>query len=287
MLLKNIGDFFKNVGSDVVNFVKGLDVKEASVLGVAVGAAIFTVYILGKHLKNKIKHAFNKKAKTRTVVENILDSDVECDDEDIDIMHMNPAVVGFKNGYNAEHSAVKVSATKKKNIFETIESMINGKNKKNHKKKKRKYTDAELADYYRDQIHRLNDSPEEYQRWRERIDSYKKGKKNKKFEFSMERDGVGRRHQYVLDPNANVHANDDEYEIEGDFVFPMNPPPPGTFKSRSKEEIARNLEWKKNFDKDVDEMIKNYHERMAKAKEEYRIKCNTPLSLIPFDMRDY
>lgn len=149
MTLQAIGTAIGTVAKAAVAAIGSLSLGEAIAVGTVIGVAAYTGYALIKAAKKKIQHAINRKSKERTATENIL--------EDA-LFDENGEVIEEEDLIGKEKKAHKSAS-----LFEKIRSFFKTEKKS---KKKFKYTDAEWAEYYRDQIHRSKDTPEEYERWK-------------------------------------------------------------------------------------------------------------------------
>ena len=257
MTLSAIGTAIGTVVKAAVTAVGSLSIGQAIVLGTVVGVAGYTAYLLIKHTKQRINHAMNKKAKERTITEQILDQDVEEVDTDSmsdeELLSSDPAdTIGLSDFLrpNRKKTKKKNSTKNRGNItlFERVKDFAECKiNPEHYKKKKEKeerrhWSNAQWAEYYRDQMHRMNDSPEEYAYWKENHIPMTESRKFREEQRKRET-RVKNRNRYPMETMK------EPFDLD-----------------KFEKTVIRNDNWEK---------------------EKYRRHRNKPLSEIPFNMLDY
>ena len=174
-----------SIGHAVGTFIKGvaaacgsLTIGQVVALGAVIGIGGYTAYVLIKSAKERIRHARDQKSEDRTVTENILDQDTA---EVIGLKTF--ASQGRKNSGKKPSKFSEIAqyeadqkANEPKDAFSRIQSLVVKHAPKKIREKLMKsdaveeaksMTDAEWRAYYQDMIHRTNDSPEDYKKWRE------------------------------------------------------------------------------------------------------------------------
>ena len=174
-----------SIGHAVGTFIKGvaaacgsLTIGQIVALGAVIGIGGYTAYVLIKSAKERIRHARDQKSEDRTVTENILDQDTA---EVIGLKTF--ASQGRKNNGKKPSKFSEIAqyeadqkANEPKDAFSRIQSLVVKHAPKKIREKLMKsdaaeeaksMTDAEWRAYYQDMIHRTNDSPEDYKKWRE------------------------------------------------------------------------------------------------------------------------
>lgn len=253
-----IGTAIGTVIKAAATAVGSLSLGQTIALGTVIGVAGYTAYVLIKHTKEKVKHAFNKKSKERTATEKILDQDI--DDENIDsmseedLLNSDPAdTIGLGDFMRSDRKKSKKSVRKNKSatLFDRVKELAEGKldpegyKKKKEKEERKKWSNAQWAEYYRDQMHRMNDSPEEYAKWKKTHVPMTDRRKYQKFRKEQSKR---------------------EIRVSGETQFPFETMSEPFDIEKFDKRVVRNDKWER---------------------EKYRRHKNKPLSEIPFNMLDY
>ena len=190
MTLSAIGTAVGTVVKAAVAAVGSLSIGQAIALGTVIGVAGYTMYVLAKHTKQRLVHAKNKQAKERTVTEKILDQEIDTDSmTDEELLSSDPAdTIGLADFLRPDRK--KKTAEKDRSsvsLFDRVKDFAEGKidpegyKKKKEKEERKKWSNAQWAEFYRDQMHRMNDSPEDYAYWKEHHIPITEGRKYRKF----------------------------------------------------------------------------------------------------------
>lgn len=259
MTLAAIGTAIGTMVKAAATAVGTLSLGQVIALGTVIGVAGYTTYVLVKHAKSRINHATNKKAKERTVTEQILDQDVEevnVDSmSDEELLNSDPVdSIGLGNFLRREckKKMTKKNTRKSSSLFDRVRDFAEEKidpkkyNERKKKEERKRWSNAQWAEYYCEQMHRMNDTPEEFAKWKKNHDPItedrtRRGKnaKNKKKQPIRVKEGE----PYPFDTMKNPFDLD-------------------SFEKR----VIRNDKWEE---------------------ERYRRHRNKPLSEIPFNMLDY
>lgn len=260
MTLAAIGTAIGTVAKAAIAAVGSLSLGQAIALGTVIGVAGYTAYVLIKHTKQRLSHAKDKKAKERTVTEQILDQDTEELDTDSmtdeELLASDPAdSIGLADFLRPDRKKAKKKTTANRkstqSLFDRVKDFAEGKidpegyKKKKEKEERKHWSNAQWAEYYRDQMHRMNDSPEDYAYWKDHHIPMTEDRKYRKFREQQRKR---------------------EIRVKEGEMYPIE---------RSKKEF------------DLDRFEKSVIREDNWQKEKYRRHRNKPLSEIPFNMLDY